>query len=152
MHIKSLLDKHFVRCINTPLTSTKSLFSIIAHTLCERYEEINPAHVIHALLAREQLGTTAIGDQVAIPHARLEHLDSPAVLIFKLNTPLTYDADQTQVDLVITLFVPTDEDDTHLSLLSSVSQVFSQTALREKCEQANTDSALFELCEHYANL
>ena len=63
--------------------------------------------VLAALLHRESLGSTGVGDGVALPHARQSTLDKPLVLLARLATPLAFEAvDGRPVDLVCLLLLP----------------------------------------------
>jgi nitrogen PTS system EIIA component len=77
------------------------------------------------LLDRERLGSTGIGDGIAIPHARLEGLQEPLCLCAKLAKPVDFDAtDGLPVDVVILLLSPTDAGRDGLNMLSCVARKF----------------------------
>lgn len=80
--------------------------------------------VFDALHERERLGSTAIGDGVAIPHARLPGLDRPIGWIACLETPIPFDAiDDKPVDLVVMLLAPENAGSEHLRILAQLSRI-----------------------------
>ncbi|MBW8823725.1 MAG: PTS sugar transporter subunit IIA [Xanthomonadales bacterium] len=98
---------------------------------------------LEALLQREQMGSTAIGHGVAVPHGRLADLKEPAGAFLRLATPTTFE-DQ-EVDLLFALLMPTDNPQLHLHALADVAALFSDENLRERLRNARDDDALFHL-------
>jgi PTS system nitrogen regulatory IIA component len=84
--------------------------------------QIDPDFLLQVLLAREALGTTAIGDGIAIPHVRnpiLLHIPSPAITLCFLEKPIDFHAlDGKPVNILFTLISPTAR--THLHLLAKL--------------------------------
>lgn len=79
--------------------------------------------ILAALVRREGLGSTGVGDGVALPHARLETIGKPFGLMARLREPLDFDAvDERPVDLVFLLLLPTAEGGNHLNALACVAR------------------------------
>ncbi|GAB6841700.1 PTS system nitrogen regulatory IIA component [Methylorubrum rhodinum] len=79
--------------------------------------------ILGALVRREGLGSTGVGDGVALPHARLETVRKPFGLLARLREPLDFDAvDERPVDLVFLLLLPTTEGGNHLNALACVAR------------------------------
>ena len=75
------------------------------------------------LLKREELGSTGMGNGVAIPHARIEKVMKPLGLLAKLKQPIDFDAiDGQRVDLVFVLLLPRTAEDGQLGALASVAR------------------------------
>jgi nitrogen PTS system EIIA component len=95
-------------------------------------EDVDRAYLAQALLARENLGTTAIGDGVAIPHVRnpvIFSIDQPVIALCFLETPIDFSAlDGKPVDTVFTIVTHTVRS--HLHLLSRLSYALHQPAVR----------------------
>jgi len=107
---------------------------------------LEPAPVLEALLEREKLGTTGIGDGLAIPHAKLEGLDRMVGVFARLETPISFDAlDDEPVDLVFLLLAPTTAAADHLKALARVARVFRDSELCAALRQAGNPSAAFDL-------
>ena len=79
-----------------------------------------------ALIARERLGTTALGHGVAIPHGRSAGIDAARAAFVRLAEPIDFGANDSQrVDLVAALIVPAHFTDQHLKLLAELAELFS---------------------------
>jgi PTS system nitrogen regulatory IIA component len=96
-------------------------------------EEVDRETLLHVLLAREALGSTAVGDGIAIPHVRnpiVLHVDEPIVAVCHLATPVDFEAlDGKPVRTLFTLVTPTVR--THLHLLSRLAYLLKQPPFRE---------------------
>lgn len=92
---------------------------------------IGEAPVLAALQKRETLGSTGIGNGVAIPHAHVEALADPFTLFARLRKPVAFEAvDDLPVDIVFLILVPAHKASSHLNLLSGIARrTTSQTWL-----------------------
>jgi nitrogen PTS system EIIA component len=116
----------------------------VLRTLAERVAEahgLEAGTVLDALLNREKLGTTGIGDGLAIPHAKLDELDRLVGVFARLETPVSFEA----LDLVFLLLAPTDAAADHLKALARVARIFRDEALCSALRRAATSSAAFDL-------
>lgn len=99
------------------------------------------ATIFDSLFAREKLGSTGLGQGVAIPHGRIKGLKHAAGAFLRLATPVPFDSpDGRPVDLLFVLLVPEQATEQHLQILSELAQRFSDRAFREKL-QSVTDPA-----------
>jgi PTS system nitrogen regulatory IIA component len=98
---------------------------------------------LEALLQREQMGSTAIGHGVAVPHGRIPGLKTPIGAFLRLATPAQF-GDQ-DVDLIFALLMPTDNPQLHLHALADIAALFSNDDVRERLRNAGDDDALFRL-------
>ena len=105
------------------------------------------ADALHAsLLAREQLGSTAIGHGIAIPHGRSSALDAPRGVLLRLEPAIDFDAaDGEAVDLVFAMAVPDHYTHQHLMVLSELAERFSQPQFRDALRNAADASAMRNL-------
>ena len=102
--------------------------------------------VVEGLLAREKLGSTAMGGGVAIPHARLPGLKSIVGLFARLDKPADFEAvDGQGVDLVFVLLAPEESGADHLRALARVSRLLRDTDLRKKLRETEEAGALYAL-------
>ncbi len=102
--------------------------------------------------AREALGSTGLGNGVALPHIRLSDLSNPLGAFFMLQPSVDFDSpDQLPVDLVFSLAAPESETCQHLQILSKIAALFSQPEFREKIRSCNDKSAIYELLHQYNN-
>jgi len=87
--------------------------------------------VFRGLLDRERLGSTALGDGVAIPHCRIDDCDAPLGCLMTLSDPVDFSApDGEGVDIVLVLLVPTEATQAHLDLLAGVVTFLSEESTR----------------------
>ena len=105
------------------------------------------ADALHAsLLAREQLGSTAIGHGIAIPHGRSSALDAPRGVLLRLEPAIDFDAaDGEAVDLVFAMAVPDHYTQQHLMLLSELAERFSRPEFRNALRIAVDATAMCAL-------
>lgn len=97
------------------------------------------SEAVEALQERESLGPTGVGHGVALPHARLDGLDSVVGALVLLETPIDFDSvDRQPVDLVFALFAPRDAGVEHLKALALVSRTLRDPSVCAKL-RSNTD-------------
>jgi len=128
------------------LRSKKRTLERVAALLMDAFddEELSDMHVLDALINRERLGSTGIGDGVALPHARMPSLTEPAAVMISLKTGVDYDSvDGQKVDLIVGLLVPEDCNDAHLKILRALAIRFSNTDYRDALRGATTNKELF---------
>ncbi len=102
--------------------------------------------VVEGLLAREKLGSTAMGGGVAIPHARLPGMTSIVGLFARLDKPADFEAvDGQGVDLIFVLLAPEESGADHLRALARVSRLLRDPALRKKLRETAEPQALYAL-------
>jgi PTS system nitrogen regulatory IIA component len=106
-------------------------------------EEVTYELVFTGLIGRERLGSTGIGEGVAIPHCRLAGIDKPVGALIHLAEPIDFDAiDSRPVDLMFFLLVPEEASDEHLGTLAKLAEVFSQDECRVALRAADSDENL----------
>jgi PTS system nitrogen regulatory IIA component len=99
--------------------------------------------VVDSLLAREKLGSTGLGQGIAIPHGRIRGLGEARGAFARLKTPIAFDApDGKPVTQVFVLLVPEQATEQHLQLLSELAQMFSARGFRESLAAANDAAAV----------
>jgi nitrogen PTS system EIIA component len=107
---------------------------------------VGDRRIYDALAERERLGTTGIGNGVAIPHCRLGELTRLYGLFARLERPIPYEAiDDEPVDLLFLLLAPADAGAEHLKALARVSRLLRDRAMCEKLRGANSADALYAL-------
>lgn len=141
--VRLLSPDHVVAALDA--SSKKRVFEH-AGILFENHHGIARSAVYDALFDREKLGSTGLGQGVAIPHGRIKGLKKPLAAFLQLATPVQFDApDGAPVKLVFVLLVPEAANEQHLQLLSELAQMFSDPALREKLMAAADAAALHTL-------
>lgn len=96
---------------------------------------------VEALMERETLGPTGVGNGVALPHARLPGVESVVGAFILLEKPIDFNSiDRQPVDLAFALFAPEDAGVEHLKALALVSRTLRDAAVCAKL-RANPDAA-----------
>lgn len=112
--------------------SKKRLLDHIAELAAGTCPELEEQAVFDALIARERLGSTGIGEGVAIPHCRMSSCRRPIGMLLRLDEPIDFDAaDGQPVDLVFVLLVPEENPEKHLKTLSHLAALFNEQSFRE---------------------
>ena len=139
MDLSKLLTPAAVRVMGQ-MTSKKRLFQELGEMAAAAYK-LNAATAIDGLQERESLGPTGVGHGIALPHARLEDLNSIVGVFLRLEKPLDYESvDRQPVDLVFCLLAPKDSGVDHLKALALVSRTMRDAGICAKL-RANSDPA-----------
>ena len=102
--------------------------------------------VFETLLEREKLGSTGMGQGIAIPHGRVPGIQKMTGLFAQLDHPVDFDAmDDQPVDLVFLLLAPEDAGADHLKALARVSRLLRNQAVCEKLRGAPQAATLYAL-------
>lgn len=107
---------------------------------------LSERRIFEGLIARERLGTTGVGQGIAIPHAKFEELDRLYALFARLDHPIDFDAvDERPVDLIFVLLAPGDAGAEHLKALALVSRLLRNQAVCAKLRGSDDAAALYAL-------
>ncbi|MFM2407968.1 MAG: IIA-like nitrogen-regulatory protein PtsN [Pseudomonadota bacterium] len=132
--------------LDTESSSKKRVFERVG-LLFENNQQIARSVVFDSLFAREKLGSTGLGEGVAIPHGRIAKLRDATAAFVKTSHPIPFDApDGAPVELIFVLLVPERATDLHLQILGELAQMFSDPEFRRKlnaCLDAASIHALF---------
>ncbi|MCC6922473.1 MAG: PTS sugar transporter subunit IIA [Nitrosomonas sp.] len=129
-HISQLLPPSNV-IIDLDVASKKRVFEQ-AGLLFENTFQIARNQVFDSLFAREKLGSTGLGQGVAIPHGRIKGLREAVAALVRMKEAIPFDApDGKPVNIACILLVPEKATDQHLQILSELAQMFSDKKFRE---------------------
>lgn len=102
--------------------------------------------VFDVLWERERLGTTGVGNGIAIPHGRVPGLDKVAGFFTRLSRPVNFDSiDDKPVDLIFLLLAPETAGADHLHALATVSRLLRNPKLCEQLRAAKDEAALYRI-------
>jgi PTS IIA-like nitrogen-regulatory protein PtsN len=102
--------------------------------------------IYEALLQRERLGSTGIGEGIAIPHGKLPGLDRIFGLVARLEKPIDFEAlDGQQVDVLFLLLAPEGAGADHLKALARVARVLREPGLVERVRATRDATALYAI-------
>ena len=136
---------HFQALSKQSLLSKKRVFERAAEAMGAALS-LNSETIYRALLAREKLGSTAIGEGIAIPHCRINDCSEAAGCLVTLQEPIDYgSADGQDVDVIFVLLVPEEATEAHLKLLAALARSFSNAEVRDRVRQTQDPEALKQL-------
>lgn len=119
-----------------------------AGLLFENNQGIARVKVFDSLFARERLGSTGLGEGIAIPHGRIKGLKEAVAALVRLDEPVAFDApDGKPVNLLLFLLVPEQATQQHLEILSEVAEMLSDRIMRETLLTASDPQALHQALE-----
>jgi PTS system nitrogen regulatory IIA component len=145
MLISDLLSPERIRC-DVQSSSKKRLLEVISEELARDSSEFSKREIFESLCARERLGSTGLGNGVAIPHGRVKGSQHVRASFIRLKKPLPFDAvDGQPVDLLFCLAVPEDCGEDHLKLLAQVAELFSDPELLQQLREAESSGRLLQL-------
>ena len=102
--------------------------------------------VFSALLKREELGSTGVGNGVAIPHVRLEQVRDPFAIMVRLKDPINFDSiDGQPVDLVCLLLLSKENESAQLSALAGIARRLRRPELLEELRHAPNRVVLYNV-------
>jgi PTS system nitrogen regulatory IIA component len=117
-----------------------------AGLLFENQRQIARTQVFDSLFAREKLGSTGLGQGIAIPHGRIKGLREAVGALIRTREPIPFDApDGRSVNLIFVLLVPERATDLHLQILSELAQMFSDKTFRERLLGSASADAAYQL-------
>ena len=127
-------------------SSKKRIFDIICATAEQRISELSHQDLLDSLMKREQMGSTGIGNGLAIPHGRLIAGEQVIAVVVTTKQSIEFDSiDNQPVDIFVALFVPEKNCKEHLSTLQSIAQFFSDKGNSKKVRQCQSDQELYQL-------
>jgi len=134
--------------------SRKKALELISEQFSENLGDIEALDLYERYLARERLGSTALGHGVALPHIRCAHTQKPIALLLSNPHGIDFDApDDEKVDLILALLVPDDNPDEHLQTLASIARLLSRRDYRQALRACADSQSLYQVAtrDEYTN-
>lgn len=126
--------------------SKKRLLEILAEVFANDIASFDIENLYQSLIGREKLGTTGIGEGIAIPHCRFNTEGLTYCAVLSLSTPIDFDAvDGKPVDIIIAMLVPENAESAHLELLASLAESLQNQKYVSELREAKDDASLFEV-------
>ncbi|OEF28451.1 PTS IIA-like nitrogen regulatory protein PtsN [Vibrio rumoiensis] len=144
MHLNEVLS---LDCTKTAVqcTSKKRALEIISEIAAE-HSGINSNKLFECMLNREKVGTTGIGNGIAIPHGRMMESDKAIAVLLQCEQPVDFDAiDSRPVDIMFALFVPDEQCKLHLKTLSLMAEKLNDKATLKQLRHAGSDQELYDI-------
>jgi PTS system nitrogen regulatory IIA component len=129
---------------SAPVSSKKKVLEYLGSFIADQIPESSADEIYERLLNRERMGSTGIGEGIAIPHCRLKQCNKTLGVLLQLEQPIDFDAiDKQPVDLIFALLVPEEATDEHLKTLSMLAQKLSQADYREALRNSADSQNLY---------
>ena len=136
-----------------PASSKKRILEQICLLAAEKMGNCSASDLLESILNREKMGSTGIGNGIAIPHGRLSNTNKAMAVLLTTEQAIDFDAiDNKAVDIFICLFVPQDSTQEHLNTLQSIAQLFSDRKTAKQVRKCTNNLQLFNLIQQNQQL
>jgi PTS system nitrogen regulatory IIA component len=126
--------------------SKKAALETLAALIADADTGLTQAEVFNSLITRERLGSTGLGEGVALPHGRMKNGEHTLGAFIRLESAIDYDAvDHKPVDLLFALLVPEQSTDEHLEILAKLAEMFSKPEVLERLRTSPTPEGIFSV-------
>ena len=145
MKISDVLTANLTTCKLTG-RSKKRILENVAQIITTQLDGSNElcGRIFENFVSREKLGSTGLGNGIAIPHCRTTGIKKIYGFLAKLDSPIDFDAiDDKPVDLIFALVVPQEKNDEHLSTLSRIARIMQNEQSRKKLRDCSSSDKLF---------
>ncbi|AZQ12075.1 PTS IIA-like nitrogen regulatory protein PtsN [Shewanella khirikhana] len=144
MELSTILAPECTSCA-TP-GSKKKVLELISDLAAAQYPSLSSQEIFESLLAREKMGSTGIGNGIAIPHGRLGSIDKPLAVLIKCEEAIGYDAiDKQPVDILFALLVPSDQCQQHLSTLAAMAEKLNDRQVLKQLRKSHDEKELYQV-------
>lgn len=131
--------------LDSESTSKKRVFERVG-LLFENSQKLARSQIFESLFAREKLGSTGLGQGVAIPHGRIKNLKDAVAAFIKTEHPIAFDSpDSLPVNLIVVLLVPERATDLHLQLLGELAQMLSNASFRDSLMASQDPASIHQI-------
>lgn len=144
MEIKDILTPDCTECA-VQGTSKKRILEVISQIASQHLKDIDQSSILTSLLNREKLGSTGIGNGIALPHGRLPGLEKVIAVLVTTSPSIQFDAiDNQPVDIFFAILVPEGQAEGHLQTLATIAGKLSDKDRVKQLRAAHANQQLFE--------
>ncbi len=145
MKLQDILSQDCTYCA-VHAASKKRILEKLSAIAANKISELTQQELLNSLMQREKLGSTGIGNGIAIPHGRLSKTNTVIAVLMTTDQPIAFDAiDQRPVDIFIALFVPEALCKEHLSTLQSIAKLFQNKQITKQIRKCQNNEQLYHL-------
>ncbi len=128
------------------LHSKKAVLEHLSEMIGADCAELTDMDIFEGLLARERLGSTGLGNGIAIPHGRMTGISHTKGAFLKIQESVDFDAvDNKPVEMFFALLVPEESTDEHLKILSQLAEMFSDENFLDRLRDENDPEIIFSM-------
>lgn len=143
MQIQTLLTAKRTLC-HASCNSKKRSLEILASLIAEGCENINADELFQQFVSRERLGSTGIGEGIAIPHCRFKTAGTTIGALVTLTEPIDFDSvDSQPVDIIFAMLVPENAETEHLHALAMLAEHLQNPRFVQSLRRAETNEDLY---------
>ncbi|HIA31988.1 MAG TPA: PTS sugar transporter subunit IIA [Nitrospinaceae bacterium] len=145
MKISDILKKeHVIKELNS--CDKKNVLDELSSFLEDEGEIANKESLLAALIEREKLGSTGIGENVAIPHAKISEIDKIITVFGRSKNGVEFESlDQKPVNFIFLVIAPENSTSQHLKALARISRLFKNASLRESVLRTNEADQIYSI-------
>ena len=145
MKISDILKKeHIIKELNS--CDKKNVLDELSSFLEDEGEIANKESLLAALIEREKLGSTGIGENVAIPHAKISEIDKIITVFGRSKNGVEFESlDQKPVNFIFLVIAPENSTGQHLKALARISRLFKNPSLRESVLRTNEADQIYSI-------
>ena len=148
LNLKELLNPDSFLFIQDP-TSKKMVFDKLCGEAFKKYN-IDKNLLLNNLIKREKIGTTTIGNGIAIPHVQNDQIIKPSCIVAILSEGLDFDAlDNNPVDLIVFLILPEVRKPENLQTLALISRLLRDTEITDKLRGCKSEESAFAIISQH---
>jgi nitrogen PTS system EIIA component len=123
----------------------KGVLGELAEVIASYDANINKDTLIKVLIEREHLGSTGIGDGVAIPHGKLSSVEQPIISFGRSKKGLDFDSmDGQPAFLFFLLLAPENSSGIHLQVLTKIARILKSSAFRKELMQIDSREEIYQ--------
>jgi len=128
--------------VDVQADSQKNVFKILGNIFSKQNKDLSSL-IIEKLNERERLGSTSVGNGIAIPHTKVEGIKETQVIFLKLKSGADFSAsDGKKIDLVFSIIAPENSESDHLLILSSISSFIKK---KQKVDRLRGSTTIKEI-------
>jgi PTS system nitrogen regulatory IIA component len=145
MKISDILKKeHIIQELDS--CDKKNVLDELSSFLEDEGEITNKESLLAALIEREKLGSTGIGENVAIPHAKISEIDKIITVFGRSKNGVEFESlDQKPVNFIFLVIAPENSTSQHLKALARISRLFKNASLRESVLRTNEADQIYSI-------
>lgn len=131
MKLADYLDQDLVIANLTARTKNEVLAELVA-PIASKHPQLNMEHILQTLIEREALGTTGIGDGIAIPHGKVDQLSQVLIIVGRSLQGVDFASlDHQPASIFFTVLAPSNVVGLHLKILAAISRLLKDPAFRQ---------------------
>ena len=145
MKISDILKKeHIIKELDS--RDKKNVLDELSSFLENEGEITSKENLLAALIEREKLGSTGIGENVAIPHAKISEIDKIITVFGRSKNGVEFESlDQKTVNFIFLVIAPENSTSQHLKALARISRLFKNPSLRESVLRTNEADQIYSI-------